>query len=114
MATKNNPGPRDFYAELGPDEEFVVFGSHDDTMPLVCEMWSIIRLQLIKAGIKPEPDREQVKEMMDTAVRARIQQREIEDARSHAAMAFDDKGRPTTGPHAYVEHATTSGANDAA
>lgn len=79
MATKNNPGLRNYYAELRPDEEFVVFGSHDDTMPLVCEMWSIIRLQLIRAGIKPESDREQVKEMMDTAVRARIQQRE----RSH-------------------------------
>lgn len=112
MSTKNNPGPRNYYAELGPDEEFVVFGSHDDTMPLVCEMWSIIRLQLIKAGIKPESDREQVAEMMNTAVRARIQQRELAHKEERASMKFDANGYPLTGPHAKKANNTTSGAND--
>lgn len=112
MGTKNNPGPRDFYAELGPDEEFIIFGAHDISSPMMGRLWSMIRSQQIGAGIYPEADREQIKDMMETVTRMEIQYREMQQKRSHAALEYDDKGRPTTGPHAFVANATTSGAND--
>lgn len=112
MGTKTNPGPRDFYAELDPDEEFIVFGAHDISSPMMGRLWSMIRSQQIGAGIYPEADREQIKDMMETVTRMEIQYRELQQKRSHAALEFDDRGIPLTGPHARKEKSTTLGAND--
>jgi hypothetical protein len=112
MATKNNPGPRDFYAELGPDEEFIIFGAHDVTSPMMGRLWSMIRLQQINAGIYPDSDRQQVKDMMDTVTRMEIQAREMFNRQQIAGMEFDDRGIPLTGAHARKARNSTSGAND--
>ena len=112
MDMKCNPGPRDYYAELGPDEEYIIFGAHDVSSPMMGRLWSMIRLQQIGAGIYPEADRAQVKEMMDTVTRMEIQGREFGAAKEREGMEFDAQGIPTTGQHARKEKNSTSGAND--
>lgn len=112
MATKNNPGPRNYYEELGPDEEFIIFGAHDVSSPMMGRLWAMIRGQQIGAGIYPETDRSQVKEMMDTVTRMEIQGREMRAAKEVTAMEFDGQGIPLTGPHARKDKNTTSGAMD--
>ena len=113
MSTKRNPsGARDFYAELDDDEEFIIFGAHDIASPMMGRFWSMIRLQQVNAGIYPEADRAQVKDMMDTVTRMEIQYRERYQRDDHLAQTFASDGTPLTGPHAKKDRTTTSGAND--
>lgn len=113
MSTKRNPdGARDFYAELDPDEEFIIFGAHDIASPMMGRFWAMIRLQQVSAGIYPDADRAQVKDMMDTVTRMEIQYRERYQRADHLGQEFDGSGTPLTGPHAKKDSPTTSGANE--
>lgn len=112
MGTKNNPGDWDCYANAEPDEPMFILLGRDRDASQAVKMWAFSRMQQIDLGIRPESDRAQVSEAMKCATEMEIWHRERENRRKTEALKFDDKGRPTTGPHAYVEHATTSGANE--
>lgn len=103
---------REIIDRLQPGEEFFPLMGRDRGTPDSIRMWAMIWNIEIKMGIRPESDRAQIKEGLDMARRMEIWLRDLTQKREHDGMAFDDKGRPLTGEHAYKEHATTSGAND--
>lgn len=97
---------------LEEGEEFFPLMGRDRATPLAIRQWAHIWLTEIRMGARPESDRAQVTAGLAMATRMEIRLRDRDQKREHDAIDFDDKGRPMTGPHAYVEHATTSGAND--
>lgn len=114
MATKLNPGPVDCYAKLEPDEPFYLLMARSRLAPLHARMELLNRQWEIRLGLRPDTleERVQIAEGFACVTEMEIWYRQWETRRKVEALKFDDKGRPTTGPHAYVEHATTSGANE--
>lgn len=112
MATKNNPGPRDFYAELAPDEPYFILRGNDKDAAMFVRFWSWWRIQQVDAGMFPPGDREQAKQGQACASEMEIWYREKRHKEEVATMEFDDRGIPLTGEHARKNRNSTSGAND--
>lgn len=106
MGTKNNPGQFDVYAKLEPDEPFFVLAARDPDFEFFVRMWCHWRHRQIAHGMRARTEEEfaQIREAQLCASEGEIWGREWRNKR--------DKGRPTTGPHAFVEKTTTSGANE--
>jgi hypothetical protein len=100
MSTRQNPGPRDLYAELAPDEPFFLLRARDDDMPIFVRFWAWWRQNMVAHGMKPKEDIEVANEAFQCATEAQIWNREYRNRLSLENMEFDDRGRPTTGPHA--------------
>lgn len=112
MSSKLNPGDYDCYAKAEPDEPmFILLGRDRDASTMV-KMWAFLRMEQIAMGLRPESDRAQVSEAMRCATEMEIWARDRRNKEAQAALEYDEKGRPTTGPHAFIANATTSGAND--
>lgn len=112
MSTDKSFSDHPILSKLEDDEEFFPLRGNDRATPIGIRMWAHIWLEEIRMGIRPDSDRAQVTDGLAMASRMEIRLRERDEKRAHAATEFDDKGRPLTGPHAFVANATTSGAND--
>ena len=116
MGTRNNPGVWDCYAKAEPDEELFTLMARDPDFEEFVRWWAHWRSRQIAAGVRPANEEEyaQIREAQEIATRGGIWGREWRQRKEHAALEFDDRGMPTTGPHARLERNTTSGANDGA
>lgn len=103
---------REIVDKLEADEEFFPLLGRDRATPIAIRIWAHIWAEEIRMGARPESDRKQITEGLDMARRMEIRLRDRQQRKEHAALSFDERGRPTTGPHAPVENATTSGANE--
>ena len=102
----------DCLKKLEPDEPCFVLIGRDRASTAVIKIWATLWLQEISLGLRPESDRAQVTQALKIARDMEIWLRDRDQKRDHAATEFDDRGYAKTGQHSYVEHATTSGAND--
>lgn len=112
MATKLNPGAFDCYENAKDDEPMFVLLGRDADAPMLVKQWAFFRLQQIALGIRPESERSQVSEAVQCATDMEIWGRDYRQRKEHAAMEFNDRGLPLTGPHAQKVRNTTSGATD--
>jgi hypothetical protein len=62
MATKQNPGPYDFYANALPDEPMFVLLARDPRAPALVEGWAEQRKTDIERGSRPKSDMAMVHE----------------------------------------------------
>lgn len=67
MGTKNNPAPNDCYTRALPDEPMFTLLARDPGAPDLIRLWARQRGVHIDAGLRPETDREVVKEAYDCA-----------------------------------------------
>jgi len=103
---------REVVEKLQDGEEFFPLLGRDRATPIAIRIWAHIWLEEIRMGARPESDRAQVTAGIAMASRMEIRLREQVQRKEHDGLTFDDRGIPTTGPHARREHNTTSGAND--
>jgi hypothetical protein len=114
MSTKLDPGSHDCYKELQPNEPFYLLMGRSRIAPLLVRMELMTRRWEITMGLRPDTfaEHEQIAEGFRCLSEMEIWGRDYRAAKEHAAMKFDEKGRPLSGPHAYKGNASTSGANE--
>ena len=98
--------------KLEDGEEFFPLIGRDRATPITIKLWAHLWLQEIDLGVRSESDRAQVTEALRMATRIEIWARDRRQRQEHAALEFDDRGVPMTGPHARKSNQTTSGANE--
>lgn len=111
MARKFRPR-YDVLAKLEEGEPYFPLLGRDLAAPATIRIWAHLWQQEINLGLRPESDRVQITEALRVVSAMEIWHRERENKRKHDAVEWDGEGRPKTGAHAHVEHATTSGANE--
>lgn len=62
MSTKQHPGSRDIYAELGPDEPYFIVRARDAHAPMLVRLWAVMRETAVQEGMKPPGDMDAVDE----------------------------------------------------
>jgi hypothetical protein len=72
MGTKENPGKYDCYDKALPDEPMFTLLARDPYMPKLLRKWAKRRTKDIKAGTRPESDKEMVEEAYFTSIDATI------------------------------------------
>lgn len=112
MSTRANPSPHDGLTKIGPEGEYFAITYKDDDGEMFVRLWAMWRMLLIDSGVKPESDREAIREAIACATEMKIQNREYRVQQQMAALEFDDAGAPTTGQHRRRDKNSTSGAND--
>ena len=104
MGTKNNPGPWDCYAKLEPDEPFYLLMGRSLIAPLLVRTELTTRLWQVKNGImRPDTqaERDQIAAGFACLTEMEIWGRDYRNRKEHAAIVFDERGVPTTGPHRF-------------
>lgn len=114
MATKNDPAPhgRNYYEELGPDDEYFLLTERDRVGWMFVQWWAQFRLMMINIGIYPDSDRAAFTEAMQCATRMKRRHEERQRHKAVADAKLDANGYPTAGEHARKATSSTSGAND--
>jgi hypothetical protein len=114
MATLEKPGPVDCLAKLLPDEPFYLLMGRSRIAPLLVRMELITRQWEIRQGLRPDTPAEQaqIREGFACLTEMEIWGNAFRQKQDARALEYDDRGIPTTGPHARKERNTTSGAND--
>lgn len=72
MATKENPGKFDCYANAAPDEPLFVLLARDEGAPALVEAWAKERLRQISTGARAPGDAEQCLEAFECAAAMRV------------------------------------------
>lgn len=83
MATKNEPGRFDCYANAAPDEPMFILLARDAAAPDVVEAWARGREWQIDNGLKPESDRPMVAEARLCASAMRVWRKANRPAPAH-------------------------------